>query len=100
MTVLNWRSNAVTADARPDYAQWSTDARMERAVSTGLKYVYAYVRPNVIITQGESLEDPFFLRGSQGVSRDFEVPRITLPSASRNLMWMSTLDSSALRGKP
>ncbi|KAL5362378.1 hypothetical protein BJX96DRAFT_166620 [Aspergillus floccosus] len=88
---INWH------DARPDYAQWSTDGRMERAVAVGLKYVYAYIRPQVIITHGESLEQPFFLRGSRSMSREFGIPHITLPSVARNLMWISTLDTHALR---
>jgi hypothetical protein len=71
---------------------------MERAVAVGLKYVYAYIRPQVIITHGESLEQAFFLRGSRSMSREFGIPHITLPSVARNLMWISTLDTHALRG--
>lgn len=88
---INWH------DARPDYAQFSTDGRMERAVAVGLKYVYAYIRPQVIITHGESLEQAFFLTGSRSMSREFGFPHITLPSVARNLMWISTLDTHALR---
>ena len=91
-------ADTFVTDARPDYAQWSTDGRMERAVAVGLKYVYAYNRPQVIITHGESLEQPFFLRGSRSMSREFGIPHITLPSVARNLMWISTLDTHALRG--
>lgn len=91
-------ADILMTDARPDYAQWSTDGRMERAVAVGLKYVHAYIRPQVIITHGESLEQPFFLKGSRSMSREFGIPHIILPSVARNLMWISTLDAHALRG--
>ncbi|RJE23582.1 hypothetical protein PHISCL_04082 [Aspergillus sclerotialis] len=85
-------------DSRPDYARWSTDDRMERAVVAGLSYVESYIHPDAIITQGESLEDAFFLKGTQRKTRDNGVPYIVLPSSSTNLIWLSTLDSTALRG--
>ncbi|PYH96280.1 hypothetical protein BO71DRAFT_482156 [Aspergillus ellipticus CBS 707.79] len=88
---VNWH------DARPDYAPWSTDARMERAVAASLSYIRSYLLPQVILTQGESWEDPYFWRGIQSKISDIGVPHVALPSAARDLMWMSTLDSSALR---
>lgn len=86
------------ADSRPDYAQWSTDARMKSAVIAGLCHIESYIRPQVIITQRESLEDTFFLTGMRQRMRDSNVPGIVLPSPSSNLMWISTLDSTALTG--
>lgn len=71
---------------------------MERAVVAGFSYVESYIHPDVIITQGESLEDAFFLKGTQRKTRDSDVPYIVLPSLSTNLLWLSTLDSTALRG--
>ncbi|KAL2829937.1 armadillo-type protein [Aspergillus cavernicola] len=83
-------------DARADYAQWSTDARMEQAVAAVLPYIQAYLRPQLIITQGESWEDTFFLRGIRK-SRDLGIPHIALPHAARDLMWIAALDSKALQ---
>ncbi|GKZ18102.1 hypothetical protein AbraIFM66951_004670 [Aspergillus brasiliensis] len=88
---VNWH------DARPDYAQWSTDARMQRAVVAGLTYVRSYLLPQVILTQGESMEERFFWRGVQNWADESGVPHVSLPSAARDLMWMSTLDSGALQ---
>ncbi|PYI11166.1 hypothetical protein BO78DRAFT_359717 [Aspergillus sclerotiicarbonarius CBS 121057] len=88
---VNWH------DARPDYAQWSTDSRMERAVVAGLGYVRAYLHPRVILTQGESWEDPFLSRGVRSEAHEMGISHVALPNAARDLMWMSTLDSSALQ---
>ncbi|GLA80524.1 hypothetical protein AtubIFM56815_001348 [Aspergillus tubingensis] len=88
---VNWH------DARPDYAQWSTDARMERAVAAGLTYVRSYLLPQIILTQGEQMEEIFFWRGVQGWADESGVPHVSLPSTARDLMWMSTLDSGALQ---
>ncbi|KAL4821325.1 armadillo-type protein [Aspergillus spinulosporus] len=87
---LNWH------DARVDYARWSTDSRMEQAVAAVLPYIQAYLRPQVLITQGEIFEDQFFLRAMR-TAKDHGMPTITLPRAARDLMWMATLDSHALQ---
>ncbi|KAL4784933.1 armadillo-type protein [Aspergillus varians] len=83
-------------DARVDYAQWSTDGRMEQAIVTALPYIQAYLRPQVFITQGELLEEQFFLQGMRKTI-DLGISHIALPRAARELMWMAALDSHALR---
>ena len=72
---------------------------MERAVVAGLAYVRAYLLPRVILTQGESWEDPFLWLGIRSGVHEMGIAHVALPSAARDLMWMSTLDSSALQGK-
>ncbi|KNG85345.1 hypothetical protein ANOM_006324 [Aspergillus nomiae NRRL 13137] len=84
-------------DGRVDYAQWSTDARMERAVAAGLVYVQAYLSPQAVITQGESLEEVFFLQGIEKKARELSTTHIVLPTAARDVMWMSSLDSQSLQ---
>jgi 26S proteasome regulatory subunit N1 len=71
---------------------------MEQAVTTALPYIKAYLRPQVLITQGELLEDLFFTRGIRE-SQNIGIPHIALPRTARELMWMATLDSHALRSK-
>lgn len=88
---INWH------DGRADYAQWSTDARMERAIVSGLSYVQAFLSPRAIITQGNSLEEAFFLHGVERGTQDLWVTHIALPTAARDLMWMSFLDSHSLQ---
>ncbi|GIC89305.1 uncharacterized protein Aud_005718 [Aspergillus udagawae] len=84
-------------DSRPDYAQWSTEARMERAVTAGLDYVLVYTRAQVLITQGESWEDRFFTEGVRRMISKSKITHIALPTAARNIMWISMLDSDALK---
>lgn len=71
---------------------------MEQAVATALPYIKAYLRPQVLITQGELLEDPFFTRGVRE-SQSLGISHIALPRAARELMWMATIDGHALRSK-
>lgn len=85
-------------DARPDFAQWSTDPRMEEAAGIALGYLQFYLRPQVMITQGVMLEDSFFSNAVGLAAQRHDIPQITLPGNARDLMWMSLLDSSALRG--
>ncbi|KAL3472107.1 hypothetical protein BJX99DRAFT_11714 [Aspergillus californicus] len=72
-------------DARAYYAPWSTDSRMEQAVAAVLPYIQEYLRPQVIITHGESLENQFFSRGIRRTS-GLEMAHILLPHAARELM--------------
>ncbi|KAL2853217.1 armadillo-type protein [Aspergillus pseudoustus] len=83
-------------DARVDYARWSTDGRMEGAIAAVLPYIQTYLRPQVIITQGDSWEDSFLLRGLQR-ARVLGLPHIKLPRAAKDLMWLAALDGNALR---
>jgi len=71
---------------------------MERAVTAGLNYVHSYTRSQVLITQGESWEDRFFTEGVRKKISKSEVTHIALPTAARNIMWISMLDSDALKG--
>lgn len=67
-------------------------------MAAGLTYVRSYLLPQVILTQGEQMEELFFWRGVQGWADESGVPHVSLPSAARDLMWMSTLDTGALQG--
>jgi len=84
---------------RPDLAPISVDARMERSVKAGLQLVQTYINPEVIITQEKSWEDPFFWNGVEAHAQGSNTPHIALPAASRDLMWVASLDSAALRSK-
>ncbi|KAL4887494.1 armadillo-type protein [Aspergillus karnatakaensis] len=83
-------------DARVDYARWSTDARMQQAVGAVLPYIHKYVRPQILITHGEGFEEEFFMKGLRNVA-GLGIPHISLPRPSRELLWMATIDSKALR---
>jgi hypothetical protein len=61
--------------------------------------MHTYIRPEVIITQGRGWEDVFFSHGLEFHSRESRTPHIALSTASRDLMWIASLDSAALRGQ-
>ncbi|KAJ5747405.1 uncharacterized protein N7511_009101 [Penicillium nucicola] len=84
-------------DGRPDHALQSSGIRMEQSVMGGLQLLQAYIRPEVIITQGKSLEDDFFLNGVEAHSRGSGIPHVGLTSAAKDLLWIAFLDSTALR---
>ncbi|CAG8058113.1 unnamed protein product [Penicillium nalgiovense] len=84
-------------DARPDYAPKSTDGRMKQSVIAGLQNIQTYISPEVIITQGREWEDPFFWAGVEVYSRENGLPHVALSAAARDLMWIASLDSEALR---
>ncbi|KAJ5200000.1 hypothetical protein N7491_009203 [Penicillium cf. griseofulvum] len=84
-------------DARPDYAPKSTDDRMKRSVIGGLQNIQTYISPEVIITQGQGWEDSFFWDGVGVYSREKGIPHVALSTASRDLMWIASLDSKALQ---
>ncbi|BDD62787.1 hypothetical protein MAP00_007748 [Monascus purpureus] len=83
-------------DGRPDNAPLSRDSRMESAVIAGLSRVQFATYPRAVITQGAGLEDSFFWNGVTRWAHDAGVAHVALPTMSRNIMWMSTLDSTAL----
>lgn len=71
---------------------------MESAVIAGLSRVQFATYPRAVITQGAGLEDSFFWNGVTRWAHDAGVAHVALPTMSRNIMWMSTLDSTALGG--
>lgn len=72
---------------------------MEQSVVGGLGIIQTYIAPELIITQAETLEDSFFWKGIQSQKRETGITHIALPTASNDLMWIASLDSTALRGK-
>ncbi|KAJ5159970.1 uncharacterized protein N7482_006974 [Penicillium canariense] len=84
-------------DSRPDRAGESTDARMERSVGGGLEVLRMHIAPEVVITQRQDWETPFFWNGVQAHSLASGIPHIALPASSINLMWMVHIDSTALQ---
>ncbi|EAW13040.1 uncharacterized protein ACLA_014770 [Aspergillus clavatus NRRL 1] len=89
--LINWH------DGRPNYAPWSTEARMEKAVAAALGHIQLYTRPQALITQGDSWEDHFFMSAVQMKAQEISLTHISLPSPARDVMWMSMLDSDALK---
>ncbi|KAJ5893554.1 hypothetical protein N7495_005245 [Penicillium taxi] len=84
-------------DGRPDFAAQSTNSRIERSVASALGFLHTYIAPEVIITQQPSWEDNFFWSGLAAHKRYTGTQHIALPTASRDLMWIASIDSTALQ---
>lgn len=65
----------------------------------GLEILQSFIAPEVLITQSQNWEDPFFWNGVEVHKRASDVPHIALPAPSINLLWMAHVDSAALQGK-
>ncbi|KAI1142367.1 hypothetical protein F5Y05DRAFT_370698 [Hypoxylon sp. FL0543] len=85
-------------DARPDYAQVSTDDRMENAVFRAFYHIFNYMHPQAILIDGSSNEESYFLRAARQHSSAKKNTLIELPRGSaKRLEWLTKLDSKALR---
>jgi hypothetical protein len=85
-------------DARPDYSSSSTQERMEYAVMASVDYVYTLLKPQVVIAHDNGLDEDFFWNSITGRTAIRRLPLIGLSARARDVMWMSNLDSSSLRG--
>ncbi|KAI2606892.1 uncharacterized protein GGS25DRAFT_522410 [Hypoxylon fragiforme] len=84
-------------DARPDYAQVSTDDRMENAVFRAFHHIFNYMHPQAILIDGSIDEETFFIRGAQQHANVKKTTLIELPrKAAKRLAWLAKLDSQAL----
>ncbi|KAF2226908.1 hypothetical protein BDZ85DRAFT_181743, partial [Elsinoe ampelina] len=84
-------------DGRPDYSEYSTDVRAEAGVVGAMNHVNSWMHPQVVITDDERVEDPFFTRGIRGKMKDLEKPVIELPAGKyEDFKWMARLDSTSL----
>ena len=84
-------------DARPDFAAYSSDQRMEISVRAALNHLLYYLQPHAIIANDPGHEDPFFVRAIGEASGLSHAPVITLPdNAVERIGWMSRLDSASL----
>ncbi|KAI0520922.1 hypothetical protein F5B22DRAFT_56563 [Xylaria bambusicola] len=85
-------------DARPNYAEISTDGRLEKSVFRGLHHIHNYMHPQVIIVDGTNNEETFFTRGLKQHLKVSKTSLIELPRfAPKSLDWITRLDSAALR---
>ncbi|KAJ5636207.1 uncharacterized protein N7484_009520 [Penicillium longicatenatum] len=84
-------------DCRPDYAAQSTDDRLARSVKGGLGFIQTYIAPEVIITQSKDWEDSFFWGGLKRHLWEVGISHIALPTTSTDLMWIASIDSTALK---
>ena len=85
-------------DARPDYAPWSSDRRMEIGIAKALLHMLTFVHPQVYFSDELQYEEgtfsrPLRARVNQQQTTLIEVPR----RQASTMLWMARLDSLALR---
>jgi hypothetical protein len=85
-------------DARPDYAEYSSDSRAESSVSSALMHIHSFLHPQVVIMDDSVSEDAFFTRGIRAKAKILNIPIIELPKDRwDHFMWMTRLDAGSLR---
>lgn len=63
-------------------------------------HINMYMHPQAVVVDGSSIEEDFFLEAMRMKMPTIGVPLIELPkSASKQLAWMTKLDSASLAGQ-
>ncbi|KAF2750322.1 hypothetical protein M011DRAFT_465092 [Sporormia fimetaria CBS 119925] len=89
---------ALWHDARPDYAEYSSDARAESAVSSALSHINEYLHPQAVIVDDEVAEDAFFSKGIRSRAQALRIPIIEIPQGrGQSFAWITRLDADSLR---
>jgi hypothetical protein len=84
-------------DARPDYAPYSSDYRMELSTRAALGHIQKSMRLQVVLTDTSTREDDFFTKAIQDKAKELGITTIELPGdAVEGLQWMMKLDSGSL----
>ncbi|PSN62295.1 hypothetical protein BS50DRAFT_578113 [Corynespora cassiicola Philippines] len=85
-------------DARPDYAEYSSDTRAESSVVAAMTHINSFLHPQVAIMDDSLVEDAFFVRGMRSKTKALDMPLIELPKDGyEDFMWMARLDSGSLK---
>jgi hypothetical protein len=85
-------------DARPDYMEYSTDARAQSAVISGISHIHNTLHPQAVIMDDSLSEDTFFVRGMRNRTEVLAIPLIEIPKNKwDNFMWITRLDAGSLR---
>lgn len=84
-------------DARPDYAIYSSDHRMEVSIAGAMRHVANFMHPQAVITAGAQHEDAFFTRAMVRKTKELKMTMIQIPQeAPHKLSWMARLDAQSL----
>jgi hypothetical protein len=84
-------------DARPDYAPYSSDFRMELSARSALGYIHKSMRLQAVLTDTSNREDDFFTKAITDKTKELGITMIELPAnAVKGVQWMMKLDSASL----
>ncbi|EOA87071.1 uncharacterized protein SETTUDRAFT_89589 [Exserohilum turcica Et28A] len=85
-------------DARPDYTEYSTDARAESAVKGAMAHINSFLHPQAAIIDDSSSENAFFVRGMTSKTDALQMALIQVPKDKlQDLTWVTRLDSASLK---
>jgi hypothetical protein len=85
-------------DARPDYMEYSTDARAESSVMAALMHIQTFIHPQVVIMDDSLSEDVFFTKAVRTKTKALNIPLIEIPKDRwESLIWMTRLDAGSLK---
>lgn len=85
-------------DARPDYAEYSTDLRAEIGANFAFKNINEFMHPQALITDQLDRENAFFQHSVRKTIKDQGHPLIQIPEdGDEAIMWMTRLDSESLK---
>jgi hypothetical protein len=90
--IVNWH------DARPDYAEYSSDARAQSAVTGAMSHIHSILHPQAVITDDSISEDAFFVRGMRAKTLELDTTLIEVPKDKwENFLWITRLDAGSLK---
>ncbi|KAF1839410.1 hypothetical protein BDW02DRAFT_563952 [Decorospora gaudefroyi] len=85
-------------DARPDYMEYSSDARAESAVSGAMSHINSFLHPQATFMDDSLSEDAFFVRGMRNKTKLLDMPLIEVPKDRLDdFMWVTRLDAGSLK---
>ncbi|USP78725.1 hypothetical protein yc1106_05999 [Curvularia clavata] len=89
---------AMWHDARPDYAEYSTDSRAESAVKGALSHIDYFLHPQAVIIHDTLSEDGFFVRGMRSKTDTLHMALIEVPKDRLDdFTWVTRLDAGSLK---
>lgn len=84
-------------DARGDYAEYSSDSRLEASVRGAMKHVNDFMHPQAIITDDSAVEDSGFTIAMRAMAKTMRRALIEIPDGRyEDWLWMTRLDSASL----
>jgi hypothetical protein len=89
---------AIWHDARPDYMEYSSDARAESAVTGAMSHINSFLHPQATFMDDSISEDYFFVNGMRSKAKALDMPLIEVPKdRTEDFMWVTRLDAGSLK---
>ncbi|KAF2217129.1 hypothetical protein CERZMDRAFT_93186 [Cercospora zeae-maydis SCOH1-5] len=84
-------------DARGDYAEYSSDARVESAVRGAMKHIQEYMHPQVVVMDDGEQEEAYFTKAMHTKAKALDIPVIEIPRGKyEEFLWLTRLSAPSL----